>query len=240
WLASLGYLPAVRHVTVTIDTAPEPGSTLADSVAAALDPAAPLTARQIMGQLVDAAPAAAADGDTRVSITFDPAARGEVNRLLVQAGDGRPVPGLSWSEAGPVGAEEEPGCYRHDSGISLSWSWAEAPRPRDAEATPARSPAVYKRRTGRDETARDSYDQPRARQAAAEEAAGAGLWLVSLYGTVTVTSAAELPRAAAETEAAAESSRIRLRRMTYAQAAGGAATLLYGISPAELARRMPH
>ena len=74
WLASLGYLPAVRHVTVTIDTAPEPGSTLADSVAAALDPAAPLTARQIMGQLVDAAPAAAADVDTRVSITFDPAA----------------------------------------------------------------------------------------------------------------------------------------------------------------------
>ena len=28
WLASLGYLPAVRHVTVTIDTAPEPGSML--------------------------------------------------------------------------------------------------------------------------------------------------------------------------------------------------------------------
>ena len=74
WLASLGYLPAVRWVTVTIDTAPEPGSTLADSVAAALDPAAPLTARQIMGQLVDAAPAAAADVDTRLGITFDPAA----------------------------------------------------------------------------------------------------------------------------------------------------------------------
>ena len=74
WLASLGYLPAVRWVTVTIDTAPEPGSTLADSVAAAIDPAAPLAARQIMGQLVEAAPAAAADVDTRVSITFDPKA----------------------------------------------------------------------------------------------------------------------------------------------------------------------
>jgi hypothetical protein len=72
WLASLGYLPALRWVTVTIDTAPEPGSTLADSVAAALDPAAPLAARQIMGQLAAAAPAAAADVDTRVSITFDP------------------------------------------------------------------------------------------------------------------------------------------------------------------------
>ena len=74
WLASLGFLPAVRWVTVTVDTAPEPGSTLADSVAAALDPASPLAARQIMGQLVQAAPAAAADVDTRVSITFDPKA----------------------------------------------------------------------------------------------------------------------------------------------------------------------
>ena len=61
-------------MTVTIDTAPEPGSTLADTVSAALDPAAPLAARQIMNQLVQAAPAAAADVDTRVSITFDPKA----------------------------------------------------------------------------------------------------------------------------------------------------------------------
>ena len=72
WLASLGYLPMVRWVTVTIDTAPEPGTSLADSVAAALDPASPLAARQIMGQLVESAPAAAADVDTRVSISFDP------------------------------------------------------------------------------------------------------------------------------------------------------------------------
>jgi hypothetical protein len=328
WLASLGYLPALRHVTVTIDTAPEPGSTLADSVAAALDPAAPLAARQIMGQLVDAAPAAAADVDTRVSITFDPkaspaapdsllaaaaevgrtlhglesalatcgvtvlgratcseiacvvrtafdpAARGEVNRLLARA-DSEPGRELSWAEAGPVGAEEEPDCYRHDSGISISWAWSEAPRssvtadvlarlvapgrhPKrvslqyrpfsaaeasrvlETEVNAAQFRALYKHRTGRDETARDSHDQARARRAAAEEAAGAGVCLVSMYVTVTVGSDAELARAAAETEAAAESSRIRLRRMTYAQAAGFAATLPVGICPAELARRMPH
>ena len=93
WLASLGFLPMVRWVTVTVDTAPEPGSTLADSVTAALDPASPLAARQIMGQLVQAAPAAAADVDTRVSITFDPkaspaapaglmAAAAEVGRIM--------------------------------------------------------------------------------------------------------------------------------------------------------------
>jgi hypothetical protein len=329
WLASLGFLPAVRWVTVTVDTAPEPGSTLADAVAAALDPAAPPAARQIMGQLVEAAPAAAADVDTRVSITFDPkaspaapadlteaaaevgrtlhglesalgtcgvtvlgrasaaeiagvirtafdpAARGEVNRILARPPGARPAQQLGWDDAGPVGAEEEPGCYRHDSGVSVTWAWHEAPRQNvtadvlarlvapgrypkrvslqyrpfpaaeatrvlDAEVSAAQFRAVYKRRTGRDETARDSYDQSRARQAAAEEAAGAGVCLVSLYVTVTAASAADLPRAAAETEAAAESSRIRLRRMTYAQAAGWAATLPCGICPAELARRMPH
>ena len=331
WLASLGYLSAVRWVTVTIDTAPEPGSTLADSVAAAIDPAAPLAARQIMGQLVEAAPAAAADVDTRVSITFDPkaspsapdgmtgaaaevgrmlyglesalgtcgvtvlgraspdeiagvvrtafdpAARGEVNRLLAQARDGLPGRGrgLGWAEAGPVGAEEAADCYRHDSGISVTWAWSQAPRQNvtadvlarlvapgrypkrvslqyrpfgageatrvlEAEVNASQFRETYRRRTGRDETARDSYDQARARQAAAEEAAGAGVGLASMYVTVTVGSEAELPRAAAETEAAAESSRIRLRRMTYSQAAGFAATLPCGICPAELARRMPH
>ena len=327
WLASLGFLPAVRWVTVTIDTAPEPGSTLADAVAAVLDPAAPLAARQIMGQLVEAAPAAAADVGTRVSITFDPkafpaaptdlmgaaaevgrampglesalgtcgvtvlgrasaaeiagairtafdpAARGEVNRILARSRGTRPDLELGWADAGPVGADEEPGCYRHDSGISVTWAWQEAPRQNvtadvlarlvapgrypkrvslqyrpfpaaqatrvlDAEVNAAQFRALYKRRTGRDETARDSYDQARARQAAAEEAAGAGVCLVSLYVTVTVASTTDLPRAVAETEAAAESSRIRLRRMTYAQAAGWAATLPCGICPADLARRM--
>jgi len=120
------------------------------------------------------------------------------------------------------------------------FSAAEATRTLEAEVNAAQFRSVYKRRTGRDETARDSYDQARARQAAAEEAAGAGVCLVSLYVTVTVTDPAELPRAVAETEAAAESSRIRLRRMAYSQAAGWAATLPVGVCPAELARRTNH
>ena len=329
WLSSLGYLPAVRWVTVTTDTAPEPGTALADQVAAALDPAAPLPARQIMGQLVDAAPAAAADVDTRVSVTFDPAvsppalpgvtgaaaelgrmlhglesalgtcgvtvlgragaaeiagivrtaadpaSRGEVNRLLARPGAAQAGAGLGWAEAGPVGAEETPDCYRHDSGTSVTWCWREAPRQNvtsdvlarlvapgawpkrvclqyrpfpaaeatrvlQAEVNAAQFREMYRRRTGRDETARDSADQARARQAAAEEAAGAGVGLISVYVTVTVARDADLPRAIAETEAAAESSKIRLRRMTFSQAAGWATTLPCGICPAELARRMPH
>jgi hypothetical protein len=329
WLASLGYLPMVRWVTVTVDTAPEPGSTLADAVAAAIDPAAPATARQIMGLLVDAAPAAAADVDTRVSVTFDPkassagpknlteaaaetgramiglesslaacgvavlgrlgaaeiagvirtafdpAARGEVLRIAAQARAGHDPGMLEWADAGPVGAEELPDYYRHDSGISVTWAWHEAPRQNvtadvlarlicpgpypkrvslqyrpfpaaaatrvlEAEVNAATFREHFRNRTGRDETARDAHDQARARQAAAEEAAGAGVCLVSLFVTVTVTSIDEIPHAVAWTEAAAESSKIRLRRMTYSQAAGFAATLPCGICPAELARRLPH
>jgi hypothetical protein len=329
WLASLGYLPMCRWVTVTVDTAPEPGTALADMVAAALDPAAPLAARQIMAQLVQAAPAAAADVDTRVSVTFDPklspaapadltaaaaevgrtlhglesalgtcgatvlgratatdiagvvrtaadpASRGEVSRILARQSRTIASAGVSWAEAGPVGAQETPDAYRHDSGISVSWAWKEAPRqsvtadvlarlvapgryPKrvslqyrpfpaaeatrtlENEVSAAQFRAMYKHRTGRDETARDTHDQARARQAAAEEAAGAGVCLISLYVTVTVPGEADLPRAVAETEAAAESSKIRLRRMTYSQAAGWAATLPCGICPPELTRRLSH
>jgi hypothetical protein len=327
WLASLGHVPMLRWATVTIDTAPEPGSTLADTIADAIDPAAPGPARAILGQLVNAAPAAAADVDTRVSLTFDPknspaaprnlteaaaevgrvlfgletalgtcgvtvlgrltaaeiagvvrtafdpAARGEVTRLLTRPSHTGGQ--LAWADAGPVGAEEYPDHYRHDSGTSVTWAWHEAPRQNvtadvlarlvapgpypkrvslqyrplpaaaatrtlEAEVNAAAFREHYRRRTGRDETARDAHDQTRARQAASEEAMGAGVCLAGLYVTVTVIDAERLPRAVTSVEAAAASSKIRLRRMTYSQAAGFAATLPCGICPAELARRMPH
>ncbi|MBA9007302.1 SCO6880 family protein [Thermomonospora cellulosilytica] len=323
WLASLGHQRAVRHVTVTVDTAPEPGSTLADAVTATLDPRAPASARRILQQVVDAAPAAAADVDTRVSVTFDPkaspsapkdlldavaelgrlleglasrlslcgvtvvgrataaeiagtirtafdpAARGEVNRLLSRPGSEE---ALTWADAGPVHAVEHADRYVHDSGISVSWAWHEAPRqtvhsdvlahlvtpgpyPKrvtlqyrvlpaaqatktlELEVNAAAFRSAFRRKTGRDETARDAYDAARARQAATEEAMGAGVCLVSMYATVTVTDEKELQRAVAHTEAAAESSKIRLRRLWGSQAVGFATTLPCGICPPELAHR---
>jgi hypothetical protein len=296
WLAGLGHVPMCRWVTVTVETAPEPGTTLADAVAAALEPGSPLAARQIMTQLVGAAPATAAEVSTLVSITLDPArspaapgnltaaaaeagramhgletsladcgvtilgrasaaaiagmvraaadpaSRGEVRRVLAAGTRG---PELSWADAGPVGAQEVSDLYRHDGATSVTWAWREAPRqtvtadvlarllapgafPKrvslqyrplpaaeaarilEGEVTAAQFHAVYRHRTGRDATARDAFDEERARQAAAEEAAGAGVCLISLYVTVTVTSEDDLPRAVADIETAAESSRIRL------------------------------
>ena len=331
WLASLGFLPAVRWVSVTVETSPEPGTRLADAVAAAASPAAPDPARQIMTAIAAAAPQAAASVATRVSVTFDPkadptrpgslaeaaaavtrtlhgltpglgscgvavdglagpaelagivrtafdpAARGEITRVLAAsradtAGAG--IPPLTWLDAGPVGATEMTDRYQHDSGISVSWAWHEAPRQNVTSAVLARlaSPGPYAKRvtlqyrplpaaaaaraieaevnaagfreafrnkTGRDATARDRYDSSRAAQAAAEEASGAGVVLIGCYVTVTVTDADDLPRAAAATEAAAESSRIRLRPMYNSQAAGFATTLPCGICPPEMARRWP-
>jgi hypothetical protein len=331
WLASLGHVPMCRRVTVIIDTAPEPGTALADMVAAALDPAAPLPARQIITQVAAAAPAATADVATMVSITFDPAlspaapkgltaaaaevgrvmhgletalagcgvtvlgrasaaeiagtvraaadpaSRGEVRRILARAATspGEEAGGIGWQDAAPAGAQEHPGRYAHDGGTSVTWAWREAPRqavtadvlagllapgpfPKrvalqyrplpaadaarvlEGEVGAAQFRSAYRHRTGRDETARDAFDHARARQAAAEEAAGAGVCLVSLYVTVTVPAESDLPRAVADTEAAAESSRIRLRPMTYSQAAGWAATLPCGTCPQDLARRARH
>jgi len=315
WLASLGHVPMLRWVTVTVDTAPEPGSTLADTVGQAVSPHAPAPATLLLDELVRAAPSTAADVRTYVSLTFDPsrsptplkdltAAIEQVSRtveiLISPLGScGVAVMGrataeeiagivrsafdpvsrgettrsnLTWADAGPVTAEEFVDHYRHDSGASISWAWHEAPRqnvPADVlsrlvapgpfakrvslqyrpfpaayatkvleeEVNAAAFREQYRRRTGRDETARDAYDQARARQAAAEEAMGAGVTLVTLYVTTTVTDLADLPDAAARTEGAAETSRIRLRRLWGSQAAGFATTLPCGICPAELAQR---
>lgn len=77
WLASLGYVPTVRWVAVTVDTAPEPGTTLRENVLHRIDPSAPTDARELLNELVHRSPSASADVETRVSITFDPSAAAE-------------------------------------------------------------------------------------------------------------------------------------------------------------------
>ncbi len=73
FLADLGYQSMVRHVAITVDTAPAGGATLRDYIAERIDPRAPAAAREVMQELVDASPATVADVETHVAITFDPA-----------------------------------------------------------------------------------------------------------------------------------------------------------------------
>ncbi|AXK34654.1 hypothetical protein DVA86_20385 [Streptomyces armeniacus] len=330
WLARLGHSPMVRWVAVTVDTAPDPGSSLEDYVAARLDPAAPANATALMHELVALSPAASAAVETRVSITFDPArspepcatfaeavaeagrnlaglqhalgacgvtvlgrasaarlagitraafdpvSRPEVARALAHdprtGAEADPDALLGHGVAGPVAAREHRSHYEHDSGTSVSWVWASAPRQHVTSEVlvpllaPARHPkrvtlayephaaeaaadhlqgevnaaafrAALRQRQQRAETATDLADRARAEQAAQEEAQGAGLGLYSMVITTTVTDPEALPRAVADVEQRAGTSKIKLRRARWSQAAAFAATLPLGIYLPDAVRR---
>ena len=181
WLAGLGHVPMVRWVAVTVDTAPDPGTRLADYITERLAPDGPAAALRVLRQLAELAPQAAADVHTNVSLTFDPAVSparprtltdqlAEVSRALPGlqdslAGCGLTVLGLAtaqqlagmvrqafdpaargdvarllggpaehaarlldWGNAGPVAAQEHPDRYEHEQATSVSWAWHEAPR----------------------------------------------------------------------------------------------------------------
>jgi hypothetical protein len=96
WLANLGHHPHIHHVTVTIDSAPDPGTRLSDHIARRILPTAPASAVRILRQLVDTAPAAAADVQTRVSITFHhpPSPHGDHDTSEALDHIARAIPGL--------------------------------------------------------------------------------------------------------------------------------------------------
>lgn len=96
WLASLGYLPMVKFVSITVDSAPDQGSRLAEYVASRAVPNAPASARRVLQQLVELSPAASADVETRVSITFAPDAAPSKPKNIPEALEeiSRALPGL--------------------------------------------------------------------------------------------------------------------------------------------------
>jgi hypothetical protein len=112
-----------------------------------------------------------------------------------------------------------------------------ATRVLESEVRAAEFRQEYARRTHRDATARDAFDHARARQAAMEEAQGAGVALFSMYVTVTAPSADMLPHAIAATEASAESSKVQLQRLYGSQSAAFTVGLPCGISLHDLSRR---
>lgn len=77
WLAALGYQPLVRWATVTIDTAPASGTTLADRSRARITDDAPADSVAFLEELLAASPSASAEVATRVSVTIDPSASAE-------------------------------------------------------------------------------------------------------------------------------------------------------------------
>lgn len=105
------------------------------------------------------------------------------------------------------------------------------------EATGSGFRREVRRRRGIDETARDRADEARARQAAEEEAHGAGVGLWGMYVTTTVEDERVLADAVADLEARARNAKLRLRGCHGWQHAGFAASLGVGIYPPELTKR---
>lgn len=103
---------------------------------------------------------------------------------------------------------------------------AEAARVADADVRTALGRATARKGEAR---AADTLDLRAARQAAAEEAAGAGMTRFSLLVTATVLDPADLAAAADVVEEAAGASRLGLRRCYAAQSASFAAALGIGI-----------
>ena len=101
----------------------------------------------------------------------------------------------------------------------------------ERQSQAARFRSQYRRRLGRDETARDRVDLDRAQATADDEATGAGVVDVSLYAVITAHTADELRRCATDLENRAGQMRLRLRRNYGSQASGFAATIGLGYVP---------
>jgi hypothetical protein len=117
---------------------------------------------------------------------------------------------------------------RHAKRVTLIYrplAAGDAARVLESQVNAAAFRDAYRRAQHRDETARDAADRSRAVAAAVEEARGAGVVLMSLYVTTTVTGLDDLDDAAADVESRADQARIQLRRAYGAQSAGFAATL---------------
>lgn len=101
-LASLADDETIRHAAVTIELVPEAGTRLADHVAGRADPDAPQLAKDVLDQLVAAAPRGASQVRARLTLTCDPAAAGGKPRSAAASAAevARILGGLSISSAG--------------------------------------------------------------------------------------------------------------------------------------------
>ncbi|KPI12112.1 hypothetical protein OK074_2733 [Actinobacteria bacterium OK074] len=315
WLARLSHEPGLRGAAVIVETAPDPGTRLANEVLPRIQPDAPPAARAVMEEVVERYPTASSEMHTYVTLTYaipggqkrkkDDVITDLAIRIpgllggLVNAGGGAAYPlsaeriaevvrvaydpavapdvltaraqhggtGLDWDDAGPAAAVETVDSYRHDSGVSRTWLLTLAPRGtvRSSvlrgilEAAPGtrrkrvalvyrpidpatsarivesdRRSAQFMATSGKGMVqARAASEVRAAEQAAAEEAAGAGLVEFSLMLTVTVDSNDELADANVTVRNLTAASRVLMRPADRMQAAAFSCTLPTGILPWE-------
>jgi hypothetical protein len=110
WLSKLGRESMLVQAQITVDTAPDPGTRLANEVEDVGSDDAPPLARRVMEEVVATYPAGSATIETRVSLTFAPPPRQKSGRVWDHAAMCREiatrlpglVDGLSGTGAGAV------------------------------------------------------------------------------------------------------------------------------------------
>lgn len=108
WLASLAHEPSLVAASVSIETAPDPGTRLAREVEGQLKPGAPALAQEVLREVVNTYPAGSAMVNARVSVTYSAAPRPGARRrdhAEMAREVGTRLPGLS-SHLGMTGAGE--------------------------------------------------------------------------------------------------------------------------------------
>lgn len=75
WLANLSDEPSIRAASVTIETAPDPGTRLRREVLTNLDPDAPQFAQEVLKETVDLYPAGSSQVRAYIALTFSAASR---------------------------------------------------------------------------------------------------------------------------------------------------------------------
>jgi hypothetical protein len=178
WLARLGQDPDIVAASVTVETAPDPGTKLLRMIDRHTQPDAPTFAAATLAEIGTRYPVASSAITTRIALTFSARSRpGEPKRDTAEmlAYLGRRLPGfrtglrttgagttvrmmtaadltdavrvaydpsvaqlveeqraedgtgLSWAEAGPAFAHDQPEHYSHDGAHSVCWQMREAP-----------------------------------------------------------------------------------------------------------------
>ncbi len=282
WLAHLGYVPDLLHVTVTVFSwplvaaaapgllgeiltaqQPEIGSRTLVSITLRNGDREPPT-----GQLRDAVASLQALESCGMHVLPPLTSEDAVQWVRACYDPSVPMGGVQvvWPDARPTATRESWDRYQHDAFTSAVFAWDECPgeavgphvvagllgpagypkrvamvftpvpahaaaREVDRQAEAAMFRSQYRRRLGRDETARDRLDVERARQTATEQAHGSGLVDVTVFAAASAPDDAALEQAAADLHNRAGQARLRLRRAYGEQAAAFTATLGVGYVP---------
>ncbi len=108
WLSSLAHEPALVAASVSIETAPDPGTRLSQEVEGNLSPTAPALAQSVLREVVRTYPAGSALVSARVTVTYSASIRPGTkrrDRAEMAREIGTRLPGLS-SHLGMTGAGE--------------------------------------------------------------------------------------------------------------------------------------